>query len=125
MLDLSAAFDTIDHQILFDRLSSAFGIKDTALNWFKSYLDNRTQKVKINTFYSNEIPVKFGVPQGSVLGPLLFTLYIYPISSVIDKNMFSYHQYADDTQLYTSFKPNSLSNVCGICYQLLLVSMIG
>ena len=112
MLDLSAAFDTIDHQILFERLSSAFGIKDTALSWFKSYLENRAQKVKINKFYSDEIPVNFGVPQGSVLGPLLFTLYIYPISSVIDKNVFSYHQYADDTQLYTSFKPNSLLNVC-------------
>ena len=112
MLDLSAAFDTIDHPILFERLSSAFGIKNTALSWFKSYLENRTQKVKINNFYSDDIPVEFGVPQGSVLGPLLFTMYIYPISSVINKNFFGYHQYADDTQLYTSFHPNSISNVC-------------
>lgn len=112
MLDLSAAFDTIDHQILFERLSSAFGVKNTALSWFKSYLDNRTQKVKVNSFYSDSIPVEFGVPQGSVLGPLLFTMYIYPISSVINKKIFGYHQYADDTQLYTSFHPNSISNVC-------------
>ena len=103
MLDLSAAFDTIDHKILFDRLTNTFGIKNKALDWLKSYLENRNQKVKINQFYSDDIPVKFGVPQGSVLGPLLFTLYIYPISNVINKNSFNYHQYADDTQLYTSF----------------------
>ena len=112
LLDLSAAFDTLDHDILFNRLSFTFGIKNNALNWFKTYLENRNQKVKINNFYSDEIPVNYGVPQGSVLGPLLFTLYIYPISNVINKNSFSYHQYADDTQLYACFKPDSLNNVC-------------
>ena len=110
MLDLSAAFDTIDHDILLDRLSYTFGIKDKALNFLKTYLVNRTQKVKINDFYSSEIPLSFGVPQGSVLGPLLFTMYIYPISDVIDKNVFNYHQYADDTQLYTAFKPEQTLN---------------
>ena len=111
MLDLSAAFDTLDFDILFERLSSTFGISQVPLEWFKSYLSNRQQKVKIREFYSDQIPLSFGVPQGSVLGPLLFTMYIYPISDVIDKKLFNYHQYADDTQLYTSFKPDSISTI--------------
>ena len=110
MLDLSAAFDTIDHDILLNRLTHTFGIKDKALNFLKTYLVNRNQKVKINGFYSSEIPLSFGVPQGSVLGPLLFSMYIYPLSDVIDKNIFSYHQYADDTQLYTSFESASIND---------------
>ena len=110
MLDLSAAFDTLDHQILLERLFSSFGICDTALNWFKSYLENRHQKVKINSFYSDELPISFGVPQGSVLGPLLFTLYVYPLSNVIKKSGFDYHLYADDTQLYSSFKLNDFND---------------
>ena len=110
MLDLSAAFDTLDHQILLKRLFSSFGICDTALNWFKSYLENRHQKVKINSFYSDELPISFGVPQGSVLGPLLFTLYVYPLSNVIKKSGFDYHLYADDTQLYSSFKLNDFND---------------
>ena len=110
MLDLSAAFDTLDHQILLNRLFSSFGICDTALNWFKSYLENRHQKVKINSFYSDELPISFGVPQGSVLGPLLFTLYVYPLSNVIKKSGFDYHLYADDTQLYSSFKLNGFND---------------
>ena len=110
MLDLSAAFDTIDHDILFNRLASIFGINDSALNWLKSYLMNRNQKVKINEHHSSEIPISFGVPQGSALGPLLFAIYIYTISDVIDNDMFRYHQYADDTQLCTSCKPQSIIN---------------
>ena len=109
MLDLSAAFDTLDHKILLDRLSSSFGICDTALNWFKSYLENRKQKVKINSHYSDELPISFGVPQGSVLGPLLFTMYVYPISDVIKNKGFDFHLYADDTQLYSSFKSSNIN----------------
>ncbi len=109
MLDLSAAFDTLDHQILLERLFTSFGICDTVLNWFKSYLENRKQKVKINSHYSDELSISFGVPQGSVLGPLLFTMYVYPISDVIKNKDFDFHLYADDTQLYSSFKASNVN----------------
>ena len=110
MLDLSAAFDTIDHTILLHRLSFSFGITDKALNWIKTYLLDRKQKIKIKDLYSNEIPINFGVPQGSVLGPLLFTMYVYPMTEVIKHTKFKYHLYADDTQLYTSFKSNAIND---------------
>ena len=107
LLDLSAAFDTIDHKILLQRLTAWFGISGEALHWFYSYLKDRSQKVKIKTFFSSSIPLHFGVPQGSVLGPLLFTLYTSPLSKVISDSNVSHHLYADDTQLYISFSTNN------------------
>ena len=109
MLDLSAAFDTIDHDILLDRLFYTFGIQENALKLIRTYLQDRNQKIKINNLYSQDLPVSFGVPQGSVLGPLLFTMYIFPIKNVINKDIFHYHLYADDTQLYSVYKPDNIS----------------
>lgn len=106
LLDLSAAFDTIDHTILSDRLETSFGINGTVLNWIQSYLSNRQQKVKIDNTCSSEIPIMYGVPQGSVLGPLLFTMYVYPLTDVIKQHEFPYHLYADDTQLYRPISTN-------------------
>lgn len=103
LLDLSAAFDTIDHPILLDRLESWFGITGLALDWVTSYLTDRYQQVKIDTILSTSAPIPFGVPQGSVLGPLLFTLYTTPLSSVINRQSIHHHLYADDSQLYISF----------------------
>ena len=75
LLDLSAAFDTIDHDILFHHLENRFGVSGLALQWFKSYLSNRTYSVSLKSLPSSKsVTVSFGVPQGSVLGPILFTL---------------------------------------------------
>ena len=99
LLDLSAAFDTIDHSLLYDCLHDWFGLDGTVL-WIKSYLSNRKQKIKIGDSFSEAVILPFGVPQGSVLGPLLFTLYTSPLSQVISKFNVTHHLYTDDTQIY-------------------------
>lgn len=103
-LDLSAAFDTIDHDILIERLRSVFGFSELALAWVKSYLCSRTQFVKIGNEQSPTTSVDIGVPQGSVLGPFLFSVYVSPISDIITSFGIQYHQYADDTQLYAAVR---------------------
>lgn len=104
MLDLSSAFDTIDHNILLQRLSSSFGINSGALSWIKSYLVGRYQSVIVEDAQSSKSGLSFGVPQGSVLGPKLFSLYIAPIGNVIRAHGLRYHCYADDTQFYFAVK---------------------
>ena len=79
----TAAFDTIDHSLLYDCLHDWFGLDGTVLSWIKSYLSNRKQKIKIGDSLSEAVILPFEVPQGSVLGPLLFTLYTSPLSQVI------------------------------------------
>jgi hypothetical protein len=103
LLDLSAAFDTIDHAILIHRLQNWFGISGSALQLMSSYLTGRTQSVIINGHPSQSEPLLTGVPQGSVLGPLLFTIYTTPVAHLIHDRSFSFHLYADDTQIYISF----------------------
>ena len=104
MLDLSAAFDTIDHGILLSRLNSLYGISGDALDWFKSYLSNRVQHVIIGDTVSECKSLNFGVPQGSVLGPKIYCMYTKPISDIIAGHGLSHHCYADDTQLYIAIE---------------------
>ena len=101
LLDQSAAFDTIDHDKLLDCLRKWFGVRGRCLDWFKSYLSDRTQCTKIGSVLSETRKLKFGVPQGSVLGPFLFLLYTTCLSKVISKYPdVKFHFCANDTQLF-------------------------
>lgn len=105
LLDLSAAFDTVDHDILLFRLQQRFGVTGKPLLWFKSYLSNRMQYVSVDGAASSDHALQCDVPQGSVLGPILYVLYTSPLSDIVKKFNLSYHFYADDSQLYLSFQP--------------------
>ena len=105
LLDLSSAFDTIDHSIILNRLSYLYGISSTCLSWFRSYLSNRRQSVAITNRISSTKECHYGVPQGSVLGPILFVLYIQPLSNLIKRHSLKVHLFADDIQIKTSILP--------------------
>ena len=100
LLDLSAAFDTVDHKVLLNVLEKRVGVTGLALNWFSSYLSNRSQCVSISGVYSKKAKLKCGVPQGSVLGPVLFTTYMLPLGDILRHLNFKFHCYADDQQIY-------------------------
>jgi len=113
LLDLSAAFDTVDHSLLLETLSE-MGVRGSALGWFRSYLEDRTQCVYIKGHASAESFLEYGVPQGSVLGPILFTTYNKPIGAICRKHGLAYHLYADDSQLYIRFSVSDAADLADV-----------
>ena len=99
LLDLSTAFDTVDHKLLIDDLMY-IGVEGVALNWFKSYLENRSYHVIINETKSERRTLQRGVPQGSVLRPVLFSIYTIELAWILKQHNVKFKMFADDTQFY-------------------------
>ena len=106
LVDFSSAFDTIDHNILIRRLRLRYGFVGKTLDWVISYLKERTQRVVIGDQSSSTTTLTRGVPEGSIFGPLLFSLYVQPIGDIIRAHGLFFHQYADDLQVYAHFDLN-------------------
>ena len=116
MLDLSCAFDTVEHQLLMSRLEHSFGITDKALAWLQSYIGERYQKVAVRSAESVDSILTCGVPQGSVLGPTLYCMYTKPIGDIVARHGMQYHCYADDTQIYLTVERDE-SIVVKLCVE--------
>ena len=110
LLDLSAAFDTVDHAILLSFLNNYVGLSGSVLHMLESYLQGRTQCISINNILSGLSELVFGVPQGSVLGPMIFCTYTIPLGAILRKHKMQYHMYADDTQLYCASEVDSYAD---------------
>ena len=109
LLDLSAAFDTVDHQLLFDRLEAQYNIQDDALSLLKSYLDRRKFSVVIDEYKSEPHKLFYGVPQGSILAPQLYSLYTRNIETIAEKHGVNVHLYADDCSIYIPFEEKDVA----------------
>ena len=112
LLDLSAEFDTVNHQLLIKTLQQ-LGIRGTMLHWFSTYLLGRLQRIKVNGVTCQPKLLDCGVPQGSVLGPILFTIYTASLGQLLRQLDVQYHLYADDSQLWVIFKPPDLDTAIG------------
>ena len=113
-LDLSAAFDTVDHDIFLKRLQSVYGICVTALSWFKTFLQNRQYKVCINYSFSQQHTLKYGVPQGSLLGARMYTIYTEPMRTIIKESTTSHIKATPTTRSYTFVTSRLISYLSGL-----------
>ena len=111
LLDFSSAFDTIDHSNLVHRIHAVFGFTNAVLQWFSSYLIDRTHYISLSNNFFAFAPVHSGVPHGSVFGPILFTMYIKPLSAIIDSHSIIDHSFADDLKLQMSTHPDRKSEL--------------
>ena len=108
-------FDTVDHRILLYRLENWVGLSGAVLNWFRSYLEGRSYCVVIGSYESERLAMTCEVPHGSILGPLMFNLYMLPLGQILHNFNSNYHSYADDTQLYVSLSPGECSPTEVLC----------
>ncbi len=115
LLDLSAAFDSVDYNILLQRLENWVRLSGMVHKWFSSYLEGRGYYGNIGEHKSQWTSMTCGVPQGSILAQLLFSLYMLPLSQIMRKNLLAYHSYADDTQNYLALSPNDYSPIDSLC----------
>ncbi len=113
--DFSAAFDTVDHNILLQRLENWVRLSGMEHKWFRSYLEGRGYFVSIGEHKSQWTSMTWGVPQGSILAPLLFSLYMLPLSQIMRKNQLTYYSYTDDTQIYQALSPKNYSPIDSLC----------
>ena len=115
MLDLSAAFDTIDHDVLLDRFRHRLGVEGDALKWLHDYHKGQTQSVNINNSVSKRLLLRFGAPQGSIMGPEDYKVYTLPVGDITRSHGLNFHGYADDSSNYVAFKlnqPSDFENAC-------------
>ena len=117
-LDISAAFDAVNHLIRCRRIESDFGLAGMALSWLRSFISERSPYVAVGSVRSETCALSSGVPQGSVLGPLLFAMYVSEIDAVIRSHSVQYHHYADDLMIYMSHIPKAFDD---LSYHLLAV----
>ena len=111
---MSAAFNTVNHEILFSSLEHRYGMAGSVLAWMRSYLTDWSQCVYLQGGASSKTGVACGVPQGLVLGPLLFSAYTAPIGDIIRRHNLSFHLYADDTQLYITFEMTEITRLLSL-----------
>ena len=124
LFDFSSAFDTIDHSILVHHIHADLGFTDAVLQWFSSYLTDRTHYVSLSNHCSAFAPVHSGVPQGSVIGLILYTMYAKPLSAIIDSHSITHHSFADDLQLQMSAPLIEYLSYITLCSHVYLMSKL-